>query len=67
MKIIALASLLLFSTVGNPIVYICDSPAAEVYHLDENCRGLNKCKDEVKKITLDRAKSLKRRLCGFED
>jgi len=67
MKTIALIALTLCFTSENSIVYVCDSPDAEVYHLNENCRGLKKCKGEIKKITLDRAKSLKRRLCGFED
>ena len=67
MKIIVIVTLLLCSLGGNPIVFVCDNPTTEVYHLDENCRGLKKCKQEVKKITLDRAKSLKKRLCNFED
>jgi hypothetical protein len=67
MKTIALLALILCFTSENNIVYVCDSSDTEVYHLEESCRGLKKCKGELKKITLDRAKSLKRRLCGFED
>lgn len=67
MKTLTLIILLLTFSAESNEVWICDSPSAEVYHLDENCRGLKKCSHEIKKITLDRAKSLKRRLCGFED
>lgn len=67
MKTFALLLLLLFAKRDNDTVFICDSPSSEVYHLDENCQGLKKCKHEVKTVTLEKAKELKRRLCGFED
>jgi len=63
---IALASLsFTSSTYYN--VYICDSKTAKKYHLKKDCRGLSNCKSEVKKITLTKAKELKRTLCGWED
>jgi len=67
MKTLTILALLFLFTPDNRLVLLCDSPTSEVYHLDENCRGLKKCIHEIKKITLDRAKSLQRRLCGFED
>lgn len=43
-------------------VYICTGPKATVYHYRSDCKGLNKCSGEVKKITLEEAKK-KRRAC----
>ena len=48
-------------------VYICNSKNAKKYHLKKDCRGLSNCKAAVKKITLTKAKELKRTLCGWED
>lgn len=66
-KLLIIISLLGFTVQENPLVFICDSPASEVYHLDENCQGLQKCKHEIKKISKEEAIARKRRLCGFED
>ena len=69
-KIIILAftglSLSLTST-NTSSVYICDSTTAKKYHLAKNCRGLRACKSEVIQISLTKAKSLDRTLCGWED
>lgn len=43
-------------------VYICTGPNAKVYHYRSNCRGLNKCSGNIKKITLEDVKN-KRRPC----
>lgn len=67
MKILTIALLILFSSTEDAKVFICDSPSSEVYHVDENCEALKRCKHEVKEITLEEAKDLERRLCGFED
>lgn len=48
---------------GNGNVYICTGPTAEVYHAKKTCRGLNRCSDEIKAITLTEAKSMGRRAC----
>ncbi len=49
-------------------VYICVSETAKKYHYDKNCRGLNKCSHEIKKVTLSDAKGkYTRTLCGWED
>ena len=66
-KLLILISLLVFTTQDNPLVFICDSATAEVYHLDEKYQGLQKCKHEIKKISIEEAIARKLRLCGFED
>lgn len=33
-------------------VWICTGRGAFAYHLKSNCRGLNRCKSEIKNITL---------------
>ena len=68
MKKILLAlslSLLSLSTSSrnDETVYICTGPKAEVYHSRTNCRGLNRCSDDVKKVTLSKAIEMGRRAC----
>lgn len=49
-------------------VYICVSENAKVYHFSKECNGLKKCIHEIKKVSLEDAKSTyKRRVCGLED
>jgi len=49
-------------------VFVCDSEGSTKYHLKKNCKGLEKCKHEVLKITKEEAiKKGKTELCGFED
>lgn len=48
-------------------VYICDSPNAEKFHLDKECRGLNNCKHEIISSTRDAARQRGLTLCGWED
>lgn len=48
---------------GDTYVYICTGPKAYSYHCNRNCRGLNKCQAEIKKVTLTYAKSIKRSPC----
>ena len=64
--ILILATTLLINTSGST-VYICDSPTAKKYHYSENCRGLNACTHEIKKMNLSEAKVSGRTLCGWED
>jgi hypothetical protein len=66
-KLLIIISLLGFTTQDNPTVFICDSAASEVYHLDEKCEGLQRCKHEIKKISKEEAIAKKHRLCGYED
>lgn len=41
-------------------VYICTSKSAKVYHSTPNCKGLNRCSKEIKKVSKS---SIKRRGC----
>lgn len=38
-------------------VFICTGTTAEVYHKSDNCRGLNRCGGDVKRISLKKQKS----------
>lgn len=70
MKQVLLLTLLLFcisSFQTEKEVYICDSPTALKYHYKSDCKGLEKCTHEVKKISLTEAKALKYTVCGYED
>ena len=46
------------SSRNDETVYICTGPKAEVYHSKSNCRGLNRCSGDVKKVTLSKAIAL---------
>lgn len=48
-------------------VYLFDSAGGKKYHLTKNCRGLSNCRHEVVKVTLKKAQSLGKTLCGHED
>lgn len=51
------------STNQEPKVYICTGKSSEVYHSDENCRGLRNCKGEIKQVPLKEAQTMNRRAC----
>ncbi len=44
-------------------VYICISKNAVAYHVNQNCRGLNKCTHEIKNVTISEAKKKGYRAC----
>lgn len=48
-------------------VYICKGKGSKRYHYIENCRGLSRCSTKVYKVTLKKAKEMRRTLCGWED
>jgi len=49
-------------------VYVCVSETAKKYHYSKNCRGLNACTHEVRKVSItDAKKKYSRTLCGWED
>lgn len=50
-------------TRNETYVYICTSLNAYSYHCYRDCRGLNKCRAEIKSVTLEYAKSKNRRAC----
>lgn len=63
-----LALLLVFSTVRctPTTVYVCDSPDATRYHLNEHCRGLSNCSHRIIKMTLEEAIKSHKTLCHWE-
>lgn len=44
------------TAAGDTYVYVCTGPQAEKYHSKPNCRGLNRCSGDIKRITLSEAK-----------
>lgn len=44
-------------------IYICNSPTAETYHNNPECRGLSRCRYEVVEVTQEEAEELGRRPC----
>ena len=44
-------------------VYICTGKSAYSYHRTDACSGLNNCQASIKKVTIEYAKSIKRRPC----
>lgn len=48
-------------------VYLCDSSGGKKYHYSKNCRGLSNCKHEIIKVSLKKALTLGKTLCGYED
>ena len=44
-------------------VYICTGKKAYSYHNNKNCRGLNNCQAEIKKVSMEYAKSINRKPC----
>ena len=54
------------TAIKNSDVYLCDSPGGKKYHYSKNCRGLSNCKHEIIKVSLKKAQSLGKTLCGNE-
>lgn len=46
-------------------VWICTGKFAISYHCNRGCKGLNKCKASIKKVSLDYARSLRRSACNI--
>lgn len=44
-------------------VYICTGKSAYSYHNNRSCRGLNRCNAEIKSVSLEYAKSIRRSPC----
>ena len=67
----ALSTPLFCSNIANSvegetqIVYICTGPQSKVYHKHSDCKGLRSCSKDIRKVTLDKAKSMKRRACKW--
>lgn len=52
---------------GENKVFKCNSENAKKYHFSEICRGLNAYKQEIIKISLNKAKAEGLTLCKWED
>lgn len=48
---------------GDTFVFICTGAKAYSYHNNYKCSGLNRCRAEIKKVTLKYAKTIKRTPC----
>ena len=70
-KFLTLALVLLLSNPANltnqdsaeTYVYICTGKYAYSYHSTNTCSGLNKCKAEIRKVTVGYAKQIGRKPC----
>ena len=48
------------------MVYICIGSTAYAYHKNLNCKGLNRCKAQIKRVTLSEAYIMGRnKPCGY--
>jgi len=55
-----------FIEINSTSVYICLSPNAKKYHFDKNCKGLQKCTHEIRKVTKEEALRKKYTVCLLE-
>lgn len=62
---VASASIIYSSNNEAREVYICTGPQSKVYHKHDDCKGLRSCSKDIKKVTLDKAKSMNRRACKW--
>lgn len=61
-----LTVVLIWGYAPSNVVYICNSSNATKYHLTKDCKGLENCKAEIKKVKLKVAKKEGKKLCGWE-
>ena len=68
-KLILTVSLCIVSFVSpsetSPKVFICMGSMSECYHKNKDCKGLEKCSTKIKEVTLEQAKKMGRRPCGY--
>lgn len=50
-----------------PDVYVCKSDTGSRYHLNKDCHGLKRCKHQIEKMSINKAKKIGRTICGYED
>lgn len=48
---------------GDTMVYVCTGKGSYRYHRHSDCNGLNNCKGSIKRVTLQKAQSMKRTPC----
>lgn len=46
-------------------VYICTGPQSKRYHKTSTCRGLGSCSKEIKRVSLEKARSMGRTPCKW--
>ena len=46
-------------------VYVCTGPMSKKYHATKDCRGLNKCSEDIIAVSLEKAKNMGRGPCGI--
>lgn len=46
-------------------VWVCMGKSAYSYHCNSCCKGLNRCKASIKRLTLEKARSMKRTPCDI--
>ena len=70
-KILLISSVVLLNLQGTTLyktdVYLCNSSGGKKYHYSKNCRGLSSCEHQIIKVSLQKAKSMGKDLCGWED
>lgn len=63
LAVFALFSELTVQNQDNAMVYICTGSSAYAYHCNRNCSGLRKCTGDIKRVTIEIAKSKGRKPC----
>lgn len=53
------------SDASSTYVWVCMGKSAYSYHCNRGCSGLNRCKASIKKVTLEKARSMKRTPCDI--
>lgn len=48
--IMPLSSCVTSEATNTEYVYICTGPKAKVYHASDDCKGLDRCSGEIKKV-----------------
>ena len=48
---------------GDTMVFVCTGKGSYRYHRRSDCSGLNNCKGSIKRVTLQKAQSMKRTPC----
>jgi hypothetical protein len=52
-----------YTVTPNKKVFICTDPKSQIYHLEELCKDLEKCKFDIKEVKENEAKDQEKRLC----
>ncbi len=50
-------------SVQDTYVYICTGPQSKRYHSNSDCHGLNNCSGYIERVTIAKAKAMKRTAC----